>query len=149
MAKEKKFTVNASFTGREMEAIAAMLLSNEGINVDPIIDDLYPNLEENAKKMFRCKLALMLKGNLPEFEAFEGYRRMYKDELFKFRCTSESSLLGTRNFEIIEVYNKVVENTDGVDAWNLVEGSDYVGTIRCENFDYMLYPTMEEAIKRW
>ena len=69
MAKAKK-TVNASFTGREMEAIATMLLGANGINVDPIIDDLYPNLDDASKSMFRCKLALMLKGNLPEFQEF-------------------------------------------------------------------------------
>lgn len=57
----KKQEIKATFTGREMEAIAAMLLSNKGINVDPIIDDLYPNLEDASKSMFRCKIALLLR----------------------------------------------------------------------------------------
>lgn len=146
MAKAKK-TVNASFTGREMEAIAAMLLGANGINVDPIIDDLYPNLDDSSKSMFRCKLALMLKGNLPEFQEFEGFKMRSSGEVLKYRCTGESSLLGLRFFTVIERYIKDKET----DTWILDEKDEWhrVGTTDSENISFEIYESIEEAVKHW
>ena len=41
---KKQILNNATFTGREMQAIAAMLLSSEGINVDPIINSKHTTI---------------------------------------------------------------------------------------------------------
>jgi hypothetical protein len=92
----KKQSIKATFTSREMEAIAAMLLSSKGINVDPIIQDIYPNLDDASMSMFRCKMALLLNGNLPEFKQFEGFHKDSSKKVFKYRCINESSLMGTR-----------------------------------------------------
>lgn len=143
---------NASFTGREMEAITAMLLSvdGKGINVDPIIDDLYPNLDDEVKSMFRCKIALMLSGKLPAFKEFEGYRKRSSSELLKYRCTGESSLLGVRFFEVIEKYIKV-KDENGTETWIVDEKDEWhrVGTIETESFSFELYESVEEANKAW
>lgn len=143
----KKQEIKASFTNREMQAIAAMLLGNGGINVDPIINDLYPNLEDTSKSMFRCKLALMLKGNIPEFKPFEGYRKEASAKVIKYSCISESSLLGIRHYEVIEIWRKSKET--GV--WELDTEDQYheLGSIRQNSFEYELYESIEEAEKHW
>lgn len=142
----KKQEIKATFTGREMEAIAAMLLSNKGINVDPIIDDLYPNLEDASKSMFRCKMALLLGGNLPEFKSFEGFHKDSSRKVFKYRCISESSLMGTRQYEVIEIWRKQDDGT-----WSQDTQDDYkeIGNIRNDSFEFGLYESIEEAEKHW
>jgi len=142
----KKQNIKATFTGREMEAIAAMLLSNKGINVDPIIDDLYPNLEDAPKSMFRCKMALLLSGNLPEFKSFEGFHKDSSKKVFKYRCIGESSLMGTRQYEIVEIWRKQEDDT-----WSLDTKDDYkeIGNIRNDSFEFGLYESIEEAEKNW
>ena len=146
MAKAKK-TMNASFTGREMDVISSMLLGSNGINVDPIIDDLYPDLDDTCKSMFRCKLALMLKGNLPEFQQYEGFKMRSSGEVLKYRCTGESSLLGIRFFTVIERYTKDKET----DIWKLDEKDEWhrVGTTESENISFEIYESIEEACKHW
>ena len=142
----KKQNIKSTFTGREMEAIAAMLLGSNGINVDPIIDDLYPNLEDAPKSMFRCKLALMLKGNLPEFKSFEGFHKDSSKKVLKYRCIGESSLMGTRQYEIVEIWRKQEDET-----WVQDTQDDYkeIGNIRNDSFEFGLYESIEEAEKHW
>lgn len=148
MAKVNKPT--ASFTGREMEAIASMLLGTNGIDVDPIINDLYPNLSDDAKSMFRCKIALMLSGKLPAFKEFEGYRKRSSSELLKYRCKGESSLLGVRFFEVIERYTKV-KDENGTETWIVDEKDEWnrIGTVDTESLSFELYESVEEASKVW
>ena len=142
----KKQNIKAFFTEREMEAIAAMLLSNKGINVDPIIDDLYPNLEDTSKSMFRCKMALLLSGNLPEFKSFEGFHKDSSKKVFKYRCIGESSLMGTRQYEVIEIWRKQEDGT-----WSQDTQDEYkeIGNIRNDSFEFSLYESIGEAEKNW
>ena len=142
----KKQNIKAFFTEREMEAIAAMLLSNKGINVDPIIDDLYPNLEDTSKSMFRCKMALLLSGNLSEFKPFEGFHKDSSKKVFKYRCIGESSLMGTRQYEVIEIWRKQEDGT-----WSQDTQDEYkeIGNIRNDSFEFGLYESIEEAEKNW
>lgn len=129
-----------------MEAIAAMLLGTNGINVDPIIDDLYPNLEDASKSMFRCKMALLLSGNLPEFKPFEGFRKDSPKKILKYRCIGESSLMGTRQYELIEIWRKQEDGT-----WSQDTKDEYkeIGNIRNNSFEFNLYESIEEAEKHW
>ena len=147
MAKVNNQSVKVSFTGREMEAIKTMLLGTNGINVDPIIDDMYPNLDDTSKSMFRCKLALMLKGNLPKFQEYEGFKMRSSSEILKYRCTGESSLLGIRFFTVIERYIKDKE----FGTWVLDEKDEWkrVGTTDSENISFEIYESIEEATKHW
>ena len=144
MAKNNQ-SVNARFTGREMEAIAAMLLGSNGIDVTPIINDLYPDLEESQKSMFRCKMALMLNGKLPEFQVYEGFRRTGSSTVKKFRVYGESSLLGLLHIECVEVY----EYNKDTDTWVCKKDHYDLHDKRAENIDFKVYPTMEEAINAW
>lgn len=140
----KKAKINVAFTKREMQAIADLLLSSQGINVDPIIKDLYPNIEDESMSMFRCKMALLLSGKLPEFKTFEGFRKDSSRRVVKYCCRGESSLLGSRMFEVIEVWNK-----DKTENWVLETGNYDVGSIRNEPIDWELYDSIEEAEKHW
>lgn len=144
MAKNNQ-SVNARFTGREMEAIAAMLLGENGIDVTPIINDLYPDLEESQKSMFRCKMALMLNGKLPEFQAYEGFRRTGSTTVKKFRVYGESSLLGLLYMECVEVY----EYDKDTDIW--VPRNDHydLHDKKAENIDFKVFDTIEEAVEKW
>ena len=144
----KKQVLKATFTGREMEAIAAMLLGSNGINVDPIIDDLYPNLEDASKSMFRCKLALLLKGNLPEFQVRSGFRRVAGAVAYAYDVIGESSLMGTLQMIKVARYNKRTDDNNN-EYWDeeIIPESDRV--IENQNFDYQLFETLEEAIKKW
>lgn len=141
----KKQNIKASLTSREMEAIASMLLSNQGINVDPVINDLYPTLEEKDKSIFRCKLALLLENKLPEFQPFEGFRMDGSKKCIKLRCIAESSLLGVSTFEVIEVWRKNDEQwvQDTEDTYN------DVGSVRTDSMNLTLYASIEEAEKNW
>lgn len=143
----KKEKINATLTSREMQAVAEMLLGTNGINVDPIIRDLYPTISDESMSIFRCKLALMINGNLPEFKSFEGFRKDSSRRVYKFRCIAESSLMGTRAFETIEIWNKDKETEqwvlDTTDEWKSI------GSIRHENISWELYDTIEEAEKHW
>lgn len=140
----KKQIINATLTSREMQAVAEMLLGTSGINVDPIIKDLYPMIDEGSMSIFRCKLALMLNGKVSEFKSFEGFRKDSSRRVYKFKCVAESSLMGTRSFEIMEIWEK-----DKVtDQWVL--GKDEykaIGSTRCEPFSWELYESIEEAEK--
>ena len=142
----KKQNIKATFTGREMEAIAAMLLSSKGINVDPIIKDIYPNLDDASMSMFRCKMALLLSGNLPEFKPFEGFHKDNSKKVLKYRCIGESSLMGIRHYEIIEIWRK---QEDG--NWSQDTQDDYkeIGSVRDDSFEFGLYESIEEAEKYW
>lgn len=142
----KKQNIKATFTGREMEAIAAMLLSNKGINVDPIIMDIYPNLDDVSMSMFRCKMALLLSGNLPEFKPFEGFHKESSKKVLKYRCINESSLMGTCQYELIEIWRKQEDGT-----WSQDTQDEYkeIGNIRNDSFDFGLYESIEEAEKHW
>jgi hypothetical protein len=142
----KKQNIKATFTGREMEAIAAMLLSNKGINVDPIIKDIYPNLDDASMSMFRCKMALLLSGNLSEFKSFEGFHKDSSKKVLKYRCISESSLMGTRQYEIVEIWRKQEDGT-----WTQDTQDDYkeIGNIHNDSFEFGLYESIEEAEKNW
>lgn len=142
----KKQNIKAIFTGREMEAIAAMLLSNKGINIDPIIKDIYPNLDDASMSMFRCKMALLLSGNLPEFKSFEGFHKDSSKKVFKYRCIGESSLMGTRQYEIVEIWRKQEDGT-----WTQDTQDEYkeIGNIRNDSFEFGLYESIEEAEKNW
>ena len=142
----KKQEIKATFTGREMEAITAMLLSSEGINVDPIINDLYPNLDDSQKSLFRCKMALLLKGNLPEFKSFEGFHKDSSKKVFKYRCINESSLMGTRQYEIVEIWRK---QEDGTWAKDTQDDFKEIGNICNNSFEFGLYESIEEAEKNW
>ena len=141
----KKQNVKASFTNREMETIASMLLSNNGINVDPIINDLYPTLEEKDKSLFRCKMALLLSGKMPEFQTYEGFRMDGSKKCLKYKCVAESSLLGVSSFEIIEIWRKKDEQwvQDTEDPYN------EIGSVRTDSMDLDLYASIEEAEKHW
>ena len=142
----KKQNIKATFTGREMEAIAAMLLSSKGINVDPIIKDIYPNLDDASMSMFRCKMALLLSGNLPEFKPFEGFHKDNSKKVLKYRCIGESSLMGIRHYEIVEIWRK---QEDG--NWSQDTQDDYkeIGSVRNDSFEFGLYESIEEAEKYW
>lgn len=142
--KTTKF--NATLTSREMQAVAEVLLAKNGINVDPIIKDIYPNIDEDSMSVFRCKMALILKG-LPEFKVFEGFRKDSSRRVVKYRCIAESSIMGTRMFETIEVWNKDKETEqwvlDTVDEWK------NVGSVRTESINWELYESIEESEKHW
>ena len=142
----KKQNIKATFTGREMEAIAAMLLSNKGINVDPVIKDIYPNLDDASMSMFRCKMALLLSGNLPEFKSFEGFHKDSSRKVFKYRCIGESSLMGTRQYEIVEIWRK---QEDGTWTQDTQDDCKEIGNIRNDSFEFGLYESIEEAEKHW
>lgn len=142
----KKQNIKATFTGREMEAIAAMLLSNKGINVDPIIKDIYPNLDESSMSIFRCKMALLLSGNLPEFKPFEGFHKDSSKKVLKYRCIGESSLMGTGQYEVIEIWRKQEDET-----WSQDTTDEYkeIGNIYNNSLEFGLYESIEEAEKHW
>lgn len=143
----KKQNIKASLTSREMEAIASMLLSNNGINIDPIIEDLYPTINDDAKSVFRCKMALLLSGKLPEFKPFEGYYRDNSRKILKYRCISESSLMGVRNYEVVEIWRKEKDT----ETWTQDTTDEYneVGSVRTDSWDLTLYPSLDEAEKNW
>lgn len=146
---KKQVLNNAAFTGREMQAIATMLLSSEGINVDPIINDLYPNLDDSQKSLFRCKLALLLKGNLPEFQVRSGFRRTGSSTAYCMEIISESSLLGTVQVRKIHKYIRV-KGENAEDKWNEETLDEYEkDSIENQNLDYTLFETLDEAIKKW
>jgi len=142
----KTTKINAALTSREMQAVAEVLLAKNGINVDPIIKDIYPNIDEDLMPVFRCKMALILNG-LPEFKTFEGFRKNSSRQVIKFRCIAESSIMGTRTFEVLEVWNKDKET----DQWTLdiVDEWKNVGSTRIENINWELYESIEEAEKHW
>lgn len=146
---KKQILNNAVFTGREMQAIAAMLLSSDGINVDPIINDLYPNLDDSQKSLFRCKLALLLKGNLPEFQVRSGFRRTNSSIAYCMEIIAESSLLGTVQVRKIHKYTREkLEN--GTEKWNEENLDEYEkNSIENQTLDYTLFETLDEAIKSW
>ena len=147
---KKQVLNNATFTGREMQAIAAMLLSSDGINVDPIINDLYPNLDDSQKSLFRCKLALLLKGNLPEFQVRSGFRRTGSSTAYCMEIVSESSLLGTVQVRKIHKYTRVKGENEAEDKWNEETLDEYEkNSIENQNLDYNLFETLDEAIKAW
>lgn len=148
MAKINNQSVNARFTGREMEAIAAMLLGKDGINVDPIINDLYPNLDDASKSMFRCKLALLLKGNLPEFQVRFGFRRVAGAVAYAYDVIGESSLMGTLQMIKVARYNKRTDE-NGNESWEEEIIPENEQSIENQNIDYQLFETLEEAIKKW
>ena len=142
----KKQNIKATFTGREMDAIAAMLLSDKGINVDPIIKDIYPSLDDASMSMFRCKMALLLSGNLPEFKSFEGFHKDGPKKIFKYRCIGESSLMGTRQYEIVEIWRKQEDDTW---AQDIRDDFKEIGNIRNDSFEFGLYESIGEAEKNW
>ena len=133
-------------TDREMQAVANLLLAQQGVNVDPIIKDLYPQIKEEDKSLFRCKLALLLNNRLPEFKPFEGFTKTGYYEVLKLRCIGESSLLGTRDFEVLEVYGRE-ETKDNGTSWKLISNDSQIGATRREYIDYRLFNTIEEAVK--
>ena len=137
--KRTQELIGVSFTNREMQAIADMLLGN-GIDVDPIINDLYPDLNEDQKGIFRCKIALMLKGKLPKFNEYVGFHRSSSSRILKVRVYGESSLLGLLYVEILEVYKR---NEKG-DSWYIDEKDYAVGTLE-RNSGYNVYDSIEEA----
>ena len=145
---KKQILNNATFTSREMQAITAMLLSSEGINVDPIINDLYPNLDDSQKSLFRCKLALLLKGNLPEFQVRSGFRRVAGAVAYAYNVIGESSLMGTLQLVKVTRYNKRTDE-NGNEYWDeeIIPENDRIPEM--QNFDYQLFETLEEAIKKW
>ena len=147
---KKQILSNATFTGREMQAITAMLLSSDGIDVDPIIDDLYPNLDDSQKSLFRCKLALMLKGNLPKFQVRSGFRRTGSSTAYCMEIIAESSLLGTVQVKKIHKYIRVKGENEAEDKWNEETLDEYEkNSIENQNLDYTLFETLDEAIKAW
>ena len=142
---KQKLNSQPSFTQREMNAIAAMLLSSDGINVDPIIEDIYPQVSDEDKSMFRCKIALLLKGNMPEFKPFTVFRRISNSIAYMYKVESESSLLGICNLREIQKYTK---QDDG--SWEEEE----VTTASCQSVSAQelkdwYCPTLDEAIQRW
>lgn len=145
---KKQVINNATFTGREMQAIAAMLLSSEGINVDPIINDLYPNLDDSQKSLFRCKLALLLKGNLPEFQVRSGFRRVAGAVVYAYNVIGESSLMGTLQMIKVARYNKRTDE-NGNESWEEELIPENEQSVENQNLDYQLFETLEEAIKKW
>lgn len=145
---KKQILNNATFTEREMQAITAMLLSSEGINVDPIIDDLYPNLDDSQKSLFRCKLALLLKGNLPEFQVRSGFRRVAGAVAYAYDVVAESSLTGTLQMIKVARYNKRTDE-NGNESWEEELIPENERSVENQNFDYKLFETLEEAIKKW
>lgn len=132
--------INASFTQREMQAITALLLSSEGINVDPIVNDLYPSADDGAKSMFRCKIALLLSGKLPEFKSYQGYKRTSSYTLCLYEVVAESTLLGVREANVLKRFKKQNDDTWVEESW---EESTTLG------MDEVLYDTMQEAIDNW
>lgn len=144
----KKQVLNAAFTGREMQAISAMLLSSEGINVDPIINDLYPNLDDSQKSLFRCKLALLLKGNLPEFQVRSGFRRVAGVVVYAYHVVGESSLMGTLQMIKVARYNKRTDE-NGNESWEEELIPENEQSVENQNYDYQLFDTLEEAVKKW
>jgi len=145
---KKQILNNATFTSREMQAIAAMLLSSEGINVDPIINDLYPNLDDSQKSLFRCKMALLLKGNLPEFQVRSGFRRVAGAVAYAYNVIGESSLMGTLQLVKVARYNKRTDE-NGNESWEEELIPENEQSVENQNFDYQLFNTLEEAIKKW
>lgn len=145
--KRNQILEGVSFTNREMRAIANMLLGTEGINVDPIINDLYPDLDEGQKGIFRCKMALMLKGQLPEFQEYVGFHRDCSSRILKVRVFGESSLLGMLRMEILEVYKK--QEKDGSESWVQNKDDYSIGENMQENIHYTIHKSLEDAIKNW
>ena len=57
-------------------------------------------------------MALMLKGQLPEFQEYVGFHRDCSSRILKVRVFGESSLLGMLRMEILEVYKKQEKDGD-------------------------------------
>lgn len=145
--KKNQILEGVTFTNREMRAIANMLLGTEGINVDPIINDLYSDLDEGQKEIFRCKMALMLKGQLPEFQEYVGFRRVGSSRILKVRVFGESSLLGLLRMEIMEVYKR--QEKDGSESWVLDKDDYSIGEKMQEHIDFSIHKSLEDAITNW
>lgn len=145
--KKNQILEGVAFTNREMQAIADMLLGTDGINVDPIIDDLYCDLDEGQKGIFRCKIALMLKGKLPKFKEYVGFRRVGSSRILKVRVFGESSLLGLLRMEIMEVYKR--QEKDGSESWVLDKDDYSIGEKMQEHIDFSIHKSLEDAITNW
>lgn len=139
---KKSNQIHAAFTPREMRAITALLLvsKGEGINVDPIVNDLYPHLNDEQKELFRCKIALLLSGKLPEFKSYQGYKRTGTYTLCLYEVVAESTLLGVREANVLKRFKKQDDDTWVEEPW---EESTTLG------MDDVLYETMQEAIQSW
>lgn len=142
-------SINASFTTREMEAIVSLLLVKDGINVDPIINDLYPDLNDAEKSMFRCKVALLLSGKLPEFKSSKGFHRHNSNVSYLYEIVSESSLLGVIRLRKLSKYIRE-KSEEGNENWNEVNLENYEKeSIETQGLNFELWDTLEEAIKNW
>lgn len=141
---KQKINFKPSFTQREMNAIAAMLLSSDGINVDPIIKDLYPQLDDADKSVFRCKIALLLKDNMPEFQPFTVFRRVNNSTVYMYQVESESSLLGICNLREIQKYTK---QDDG--SWEEEEVTASCQSVGVQELQEWYRETLDEAIQSW
>ena len=140
--KKTNQTINAAFTPREMRAITSLLLASkgEGINVDPIVNDLYPQLNDEQKELFRCKIALLLSGKLPEFKSYQGYKRTGTYTVNMYEVVAESTLLGIRQANVLKRFKKQDDDTWVEEPW---EESTALG------MEEVLYDTMQEAIESW
>lgn len=127
----KNYSINASFSQREMNAIVKMLLSKDGIDVDPIINDLYPGLDEEFKSVFRCKLALLIGNKVEEFVPYTGFRRISSRQAYLYQVVSESILLETKELKKLQKYELQKDE------------------ICTENINWQSYETLDEAIKHW
>lgn len=141
---KKNLNFQPSFTQREMNAITALLLSSDGINVDPIIEDMYPQLSDEDKSMFRCKIALLLKGNMPEFKPFTVFRRISNSIAYMYKVESESSLLGICNMRELKKYTKQDD-----DSWQEEEVTASCQSVSAQELKEGYCPTLDEAIQRW
>lgn len=139
---KKTNQINAAFTPREMHAITTLLLtsSGNGVNVDPIVNDLYPQLNDEQKELFRCKIALLLSGKLPEFKSYQGYKRTGTYTLCLYEVVAESTLLGVREANVLKRFKKQDDDTWVEEPW---EESTTL------SMDDVLYDTMQEAIQSW
>jgi hypothetical protein len=91
-------------------------------------------------------MALLLSGNLSEFKSFEGFHKDSSKKVLKYRCISESSLMGTRQYEIVEIWRK---QEDGIWAQDTQDDFKEIGTIYNNSFEFGIYESIEEAEKHW
>lgn len=85
------------FTTREITALQSLLLSDKGVNITPIVNDVCTT-ETGAemREIVALKTALLLSGRLPEFEPYCVFTRDWQ-KIRQWEIIHESLLLGIKD----------------------------------------------------
>ena len=94
------------FAKREMQAIRALLVSDNGVNIDTIVNDLTCTKEDKVdKEEFALKVALQLSGRLPEFVEHDAYINEYST-IYRVKVLAESLLNNECKILMAEKFRK-------------------------------------------